>query len=219
MLYLFFGSDREAAKAALDKALGKKTNIVRITDANSVADLQAALRGAGMFGEKKVVVLDSAFANEEMRDIILRELPHIGESEEVFYILEGKLDADTRKKIEKHAGKTEKFDAKKEKEGGEIFSLAYALKRGDKKALWVGYQRALLNDAATEAIHGILFWGAKDMHMKTKGAEQARAAKLVAELAELPHEARRSGFEFEYALEKYILSVGNTERSRSINKS
>lgn len=218
MLYLFFGTDREAASAALAKALGKYANVVRITDANSLSDLEAALRGAGMFGEKRTVVLDSVFGNEEMRDVVLRQLAALGESEEQFYLLEGKLDADTRKRIEKHAEKAEKFDAKKERESGEIFSLAYALKRGDKKALWVGYQRALLDDAAPEAIHGILFWGAKDMHMKTKGAEQMRAAKLLAELAELPHEARRSGFEFEYALEKYILGVGNTEQRRSINK-
>lgn len=210
MLYVFFGTDREAARAALNNALGKKANIERITDANSPADLRVALRGAGMFGEKRIVVLDGVFANEEMRDVLLGELPAMRKSEESFYILEGKLDADTRKKIEKHAERSEKFDAVKEKEGGEIFSLAFALKRGDKKALWVGYQRALLREEKPEAIHGVLFWGAKDMHMKTRGAEQARASRLVAELAELPHEARRSGFELEYALERYILGVNKS---------
>lgn len=213
MLFLFFGTDRETAREELNKALAKgakKIRTVRISDANSVPDLEEALRGAGMFGEKRTVVLDSVFANEEMREVVLRALPHMKSSEEIFYVLDGKLDADTRKRIEKYAEKSEKFETKKEKEGGEIFSLAYALKRGDKKALWVGYQRALLNDAAPEAIHGILFWGAKDMYMKTKGVEQTRAAKLVAELAELPHEARRSGFEFGYALEKYILTVNKS---------
>ena len=33
----------------------------------------------------------------------------------------------------------------------------------------------------------------------------ARGGKLVAELAALPHEARRKGFALEYALERYIL--------------
>ena len=210
MLYFYSGTDREKARDTLNKALAKaakKQPIVRISDANTLADLSEALRGSGMFGQTRAVVLDGVFGNEEMREVVLEALPHMGRSEELFYILEGKLDAETRKKLEKHAETSERFDAKKEKEGGEIFSLAFALKRGDKKALWVGYQRALLRDEAPEAIHGVLFWGAKDMFMKTRGAEHERAGKLVAELAELPHEARRQGFELAYALERYILGI------------
>src|SRR3989344_7683409 len=213
MLYVFTGTDRESARDALNKALtkaGKKHRIVRISDANAVADLSEALRGGGMFGEKRTVVLDGVFANEEMRSIVLEALPHMRESEEPFFVLEGRLDAETRKKLEKHAETAERFDAKKEKEGGEIFALAHALKRGDKKALWVGYQRALARDEAPEAIHGVLFWGAKDMFLKSRGAEHERAGQLVAELAELPHEARRSGFELKYALEHYLLGINNS---------
>lgn len=232
MLFLFTGTDREKARAELNKAVareGKKSRVVRITDANSVADLQEVLRGAGMFGEKRVVVLDGVFANEEMRSVVLEALPQVKTSDETLFILEGKLDAETRKKLEKYAKTSERFDAKKEKEGGEIFALAYALKRGDKKALWVNYQRALLRDEAPEAIHGVLFWGAKQMLLAARkgSSEHRRGTELVATLAELPHEARRSGFELEYALEHYILGVENTEHtrgersrtSRSINKS
>ncbi|OGG79730.1 hypothetical protein A3A39_04350 [Candidatus Kaiserbacteria bacterium RIFCSPLOWO2_01_FULL_54_13] len=212
MLHVYLGTDRQKARAEMSKALtkeGKKSRIVRITDANSVADLQEALRGSGMFGEKRVVVLDGVFANEEMQGVVISALPHIKKSNESFFILEGKLDAETRRILEKHAETVEKFDAKREKEGGEIFALAYALKRGDKKALWVNYQRALMRDEAPEAIHGVLFWGAKDMLLRAKARspEWNRGAKLVAELAELPHEARRSSFDLEYALEHYILGL------------
>ena len=90
-----------------------------------------------------------------------------------------------------------------------MFALANALRRADKKALWVGYQRELAKGGAPEAILGVLFWAAKDMFIKSKEGtrESNRAKKLVAELAELPHEARRNGFDLEYALERFVLSA------------
>ena len=208
MLYFYSGTDREKARTGMGAALksvAKSTEIIRISDANTAADLRSAIAGGGMFGGKRAVVLDGVSANEEMRDVLFAALPQMSKSKELFFILEGKLDALTRKGIEKYAEKAERFDVKKEKEGSEIFALANALRRGDKKALWVGYQRALLRDEAPEAIHGVLFWGAKDMFMKSNGADHTRAKKFLAELAELPHEARRRGFALEYALERYIL--------------
>jgi hypothetical protein len=72
----------------------------------------------------------------------------------------------------------------------------------------VGYQRALLRDEAPEAIHGVLFWGAKQALLAARGAkDMERPKRLVAELAELPHEARRKGFGLEYTLERYILGL------------
>ena len=208
MLYFYSGTDREKARTAMGAALksvAKSTETIRISDANTAADLRSAIAGGGMFGDKRVVILDGVSANEEMHDVLFAALPQMSKSKELFFILEGKLDALTRKGIEKYAEKAERFDVQKEKEGSEIFALANALRRGDKKALWVGYQRALLRDEAPEAIHGVLFWGAKDMFMKSNGADHTRAKKFLAELAELPHEARRRGFALEYALERYIL--------------
>ena len=210
MLYLFTGTDREKALAAMNKAMAresKKAEVTRVSDASTIADVAEALRGSGMFGEKRVVVLDGVLANEEMRGVVLGTLPHMKDSDELYFILEGKLDATTRKIVEKHSATFERFDTKKEKDSGDIFSLAYALKGGDKKRLWVAYQRALAREDAPEAIHGVLFWGAKDAFLKSSGAARERAGKLIAELAELPHEARRNGFEMEYALEHYILGL------------
>ena len=210
MIYLYTGTDREKALAAMNKVIAresKKADVTRVSDASTAADVAEALRGSGMFGKRRVVVLDGVFANEEMRGVVLDALPHMKGSDEVYFILEGKLDAATRKSIEKHSDVFERFDSKKEKDDGGIFSLAYALKGGDKKRLWVEYQRALAREDAPEAIHGVLFWGAKDTFLKSSGAVRERAGRLVAELAELPHEARRQGFELEYALEHYILGV------------
>src|SRR3989344_4618826 len=157
MLYFYSGTDREKARDTLNKALAKaakKQPIVRISDANTLADLSEALRGSGMFGQTRAVVLDGVFGNEEMREIVLEALPHMGRSDELFYILEGKLDAETRKRIEKHAETSERFDAKKEKEGGRFFPFFFCLKAGEKKGAGGGTPGAFLARGAPGGFSG-----------------------------------------------------------------
>ncbi len=211
MLYLYTGTDREKVRAEIDKRIGKlrkDVEIVRVTDANTIADAEAALRGAGMFGGVRAIVFQDTFSNEEMAGIVSKSLKHMSDSDETFFIFEEKIDAATRKHIERFAEESERFDAKKGSEKrGDVFQMAYAMNRGDKKALWVDYMRALSRDEAPEAIHGVLFWGAKQAVLRG-GAAEGRAAHLLAALAELPHESRRHGVELEYALERFILNIG-----------
>ena len=205
MLYVYVGTDRAKARAAMNASLvkaGKGKAIVRITDAHALPDLQAALAGPGLFSTPRAIVLDGVLANEEMRPLVLGSLPAIKDSDEAFYIIEEKPDAATRKALEKYAERSEKFEAPKRAEDNAIFALKSALSQKDKKKLWLGLQRELIAGKAPEAVHGFLFWAAKDMALR--GAAEGR--RLVAELAELPHEARRKGEELEYALERFVLS-------------
>lgn len=210
MLFLFTGTDRKKARAALDAAVAraakKGSRVVRITDAHTPADFIASLGGGGMFTEVRTVILNGVLGSEEMRDALLSSLALLRDSEEDFFILEEKPDAATRKQLEKYAEKSERYDKPAAKKGGDIFAIANALRRADKKAMWVNYQRQLSENQAPEAIHGVLFWAAKDMLLKSRtDAEKARAQNLVANLAELPHESRRRGVELEYALESFVL--------------
>lgn len=208
MLYFYYGTDRTKTREALARELaGAHGRIVRITDAHAAGDLEAALSGGGMFPGEQVVVLEGVYANPEHALRVARALPLLKASEERFYLLEEKLDAATRKSIEKHAEQSVSFDLPKRAEQSNIFSLANALRRGDKKALWIAYQRELRLGSAPEAIHGVLFWGAKDFALKSRTQSDAtRARTLVAALAGLPHEARRAGEDLEYALERFVLS-------------
>lgn len=212
MLYIYTGTDREKARGAMNKAVAaaaKRSTVVRITDAHSTADFQAAFQGGGMFGEARVLVLDGVLGNEEMHAMCMNALSALAESTELVFLYEEKLNADARRKIEKFAEKTEKYDAPSKGKNNSIFTLSNAQKRGDRKTLWVGYQSELAKDHAPEAIHGVLFWGAKQMLLSAREGtpEYRRGAALVAQLAELPHEARRQGMELEYALERYVLSI------------
>jgi hypothetical protein len=208
MLLLFTGTDTEIARqklnAAVEKA-SKKSTVVRITDAHTLADLVAALGGGGMFGGERVVVLDNVLLNAEMEVYVMERLDSLRKSEETIYMYESAPLAATRKQLEKYAEKSERFDAGKSAIGRDnsIFALANALQSGKKKELWVGYQREIAGGKAPEAIHGALFWGAKQFLLRS---DTPRARALVVRLAELPHEARRQGFELEYALEHFVLS-------------
>ena len=211
MLHFYSGTDREKTRAqmreAVKSAVKKGERIVRITDANTLADLQSALSGPGMFAEARVLVFDGVLANDEMRLEVLSSLKTMRDSQEIFFMLEEKPDTATRKQIEKYAEDSKRFDSAAAKKEGNIFAIANALRRADKKALWVSYQEQLAGRAAPEAIHGVLFWAAKDMFMKSPAGEgQTRAKKIISELTELPHEARRRGEDLEYALERFVLS-------------
>ncbi|TSC87019.1 MAG: hypothetical protein G01um10148_124 [Parcubacteria group bacterium Gr01-1014_8] len=214
MLYVYTGTDREKAKSAMQKevervAKKEKASIVRISDAHTIADLRAALQGGGMFGGKRVVVLEGVLANEDMNPILSDAFPLLSESADPFFIFEERLDVATRKRVEKYAKESERFDAGKKWEDRSVFLLGNALKREDKKALWVGYLREVEKGSAPEMLHGILFWAAKSMLLaaRERSAEQTRAALLVGRLAELPHESRRKGMDMELALEHFVLST------------
>jgi len=207
MMYLYIGTDREKARAkmATDIArVAKGADIIRITDAHTLDDMAAALRGGGMFANKRVLVFENTNANPEMRGMLLDALEE-GIADPVF-IFEEKPLAAGKKRFEKYAERVEKFDSPKKERDGSIFAIANALRAGDKKALWVSYMREIAKGGAPEAIHGVLFWGAKDAFLKS-GGKDARTRRLVAELAVLPHEARRRGEDLEYALERFVLCV------------
>lgn len=211
MLHLYLGTDREKARSKMAAEIGKVkgAEIVRITDANALSDLAAAMQGGGMFGGIRAVMLEGILDNEEMRDAFLGELEFIASSPDHFFLLQEKVDAATRKRIEKYAEHTERFDSAKKAEDKTIFQLANALRRRDKKALWIGYLEEIAKGSRPEAIHGILFWAAKSalLSARADSPERRRGAVLVSSLAELPHKARRQGFDLEYALERFVLSL------------
>ena len=211
MILLFLGTDRNRSRAAMDAALkrtsGKQTDVVRISDSNVPADLRAALEGGGMFGGERSVVLDGVLANDEMREVLAAALPRMKESPERFFIIEEKPDAATRRLLEKYAEKSETFDAPKSEKEDNFFAMVNAFRAGKKKELWVLLQREYALGKAPEMLQGTFFWAAKQMVLKPRSAaESTRGRKIVAALAELPHEARRRGEDLEYALERFVLS-------------
>lgn len=214
MLHVIFGNDREKVRVVLAKAFvpydKKGMRVVRITDAHTLADLETALMGPGLFGEKQVIAFEGIIGGgqADMSSRLLDALNSLKQSEDNFYIMEGALTADIRKTVEKYAEKVERFDTKSAKEYPTVFALADSLAKGDKKGLWVGLMSEYEKGNAPEAIHGVLFWGVKKMMEGARDAQSVlRARRLMIELVALPHDARRRGEDLGYALERFALSL------------
>lgn len=210
MLHFFSGTDREKVRMAMQKEIARVSRggeVVRVTDAHTVSDFNAAMQGGGMFSScARVVVFENVLQSEEMEPLLVDSLEVLKESQDTFFVFEEKVDAPTRKKIEKYAEKSERFDAAKSERDNTAFDMANALQRGDKKTLWVSYMRELSKGSAPEMLHGILFWAAKQQFLKSSGTAKQKAANMLTALVELPHESRRKGFDMEYALERFVLS-------------
>lgn len=212
MLHVITGADRKKARAALWKAVraAAQTHAARIAHVregeSAARDIRESLQGEGLFGERRVLVCDEVCGQEDARLALVSLLAHCKAMKTPCFVYEEKPDAEAKRVLKKYADSYDEYAlAKKEQDDG-AFSVAHALGRRDKKALWVSYISALSHGASPEAIHGILFWKVKALLSGGKTAfSETELRALVKALATLPHEARRRGLDMEYALERFLL--------------
>ncbi len=237
MLYALFGTDtarsRKKLSSLLQTLLSKKPDaMVLRSDASSFdeATIRDYIESQGLFEQKSIIVLDFLFENKTNQTYILENLKDMNSSENVFILLEGKLDAKTKKKLEKHSTKMQECVlAKKSSKQSEfnIFELSDALGMRDRKKMWVLFQRGKLHNVSSEEMHGILFWSAKNMMLAKQGKNAKDAGLspfvfqkadrfgknfsdlelqgLLQDLVSLYHRVRRGAFSFDIGLEKFIL--------------
>ncbi len=196
MFYLFYGTDRDAARAKMKAVLSgarKKRPDAEVFAMNaddfSPSQLEAFAAGAGLFEKKYIVCIDGVGEKKEMLESVVERLPALKETENLFLFLEGKLDAKTAEKFKKYAEKAEEFkiptDGERKFATGpsqsfslkdfNIFSLTDALGKRDKKNLWVLYRRAVELEIPSEEIAGVLFWQIKSMILAAETASATEA--------------------------------------------
>ena len=207
MLYVFHGTD---TKTAVEKAHALVASLrAKRPDASYQkveADdwggsiVESHLGGQGLFSSKYIVLLDrvteDADAKEQLPDLI----PAMQESTNIFIVLEGKLNAERKRAVEKSAEKAvvsdlKAVDAADKADGFNIFGIAGALASGDAFKAWKMYREAIDSGTAVENILGILFWKAKSITDK----------KLAKELIVLYHEGHRGRRDLELATERLLL--------------
>lgn len=237
MLYLFYGANHNKLRAKLASfrdALHKKrpnAELFKLDDPQEVtsATLQELVGGMGLFEQKYIVQLDRVLEDAQAREVVTDQLEAMADSDNVFLVVEGALDANTRKKLEKHASETYSFEKAKQTEEFKPFAMTDALGKKDKKTLWVEFWKARRAEKEIEEIHGVLFWQIKSMLLASAhgSAEEAgmkafpyKKAKQFAgnfsedELRDLSrrfvtcyHEARRGNGELADNLERVILAL------------
>lgn len=244
MIYLLHGADTDKSRAKMhelvDSLRAKKPDAAyfKMDEEHwNQAELEEYCGGQGLFENKLIIVLDHLLDNEEIAPVLLEQIEVIAASPNIFIILEGKLDNDSLKKFVGHAEKVQEFEetsaqkaaTAKSKERFNVFSLAEALGKRDRKNLWVLYRRALLENISPEEIHGTLFWQAKSIALarQAKSAREAgmkdfpfsrakvyannfskqESSELLNKLIHMSHDSRRGLLDISLALEEFSLTI------------
>ncbi len=179
MLHLYYGNDTAAVRAhafaAVDKLASEDVRVTRIESAQFERGMLANLLGAAsLFGGSELYVLDTPSDDTDFYDEVISNSAAMGESGNTFVVIEGVLLAPERKKFEKHASVLEET----KREAGErfdVFKMAEALSKRDKKSLWVLLQEAKRAGLSAEEIIGTLWWQLKAIRLAalTTSAEAA----------------------------------------------
>lgn len=234
MLYVLYGTDTQKTRLKLQNLLSslkkKKPNaeFFRLEGEDfSPVQLEEFVYSQGLFEKKYVVVLDKILENVEAKAYMLENTKNVGESENVFILIEEKIDASTLKKLEKVSEKVEEHNAREQRPYN-MFALTDALGERNKKKLWLLYTEALRDGKECEEIHGLFVWQVKSMilastsanandagmkpfpYNKAKGyasnftREELRA--LSQKLLDLLYESRRTK-DLGVELERFVLNI------------
>ncbi|PCI89731.1 hypothetical protein COB18_02900 [Candidatus Kaiserbacteria bacterium] len=239
MLYLYYGEDLDSARAkvqaTITSMLAKNPDALYFRVTSDVLDdynFDELTGSQALFKSEYVVLLDTLFSQKEGEEAVLQNIEKIADSAHPFFLLEGKLTAVLRKKLEKHATKVFTFDTTVERKAAPFntFSLTDALGERNVKKLWTLFREAKHSGVSDEEIHGILFWMFKSL-LLAQGSSTPEAAgmkaypfdkakrfvkkfgtrelleKKIMTFALLPQQARRSGTSLEILLEQFILTL------------
>lgn len=237
MLYVFSGSDAIATRARahrfLDTYEEKGMHVERLdAEMVTVELLRNRIGMQSLFvspGASEIVLLDTPAERAEALEVVLLLASELAESPNIFVLLEGKLLAPLARELKKYATKYEEVAGSPVDEKFNVFALADALARRDKKSLWVLFLRAQSTGLSSEEIIGTLFWQIKTMRLavRTKSADEAglkpfvytkakRATEkfkagemdeLSRSLLTLYHDAHFGKLDIDLALERWTLHV------------
>lgn len=239
MIYVLYGTDTIKSRAKLtsliNTLLTKKPDAMLMrTDAEHFTEefVSEYVESQGLFEQKSIIVFDMVFEDKVYKEILLKKLKELQRSDNVFIFLEGKMEAKALQKFEKYASKIQECSLPKTKDnksGFNIFELSDALGVRNRKKMWVMYQEGKTNNISDEEMHGILFWGVKNMILsKTSSSAQEAGLspfvykkatsqaskyslneliKLSQNLVRMYHESRRGVTEFSVAFERFILEL------------
>ncbi len=237
MLYIFYGTDSkkstDKARALVDSLRTKKpdASFIEISSDNwNKSAIEEHISGQGLFSKKYIVFLNKATKDGEVVEKFVEMAGLMKESENIFIINEGKINAELKKVFEKFGDKvvvTDEVEKKVFNKEFNIFSLADAIGTRDRFKAWSIYREAVQNGLESESILGTIFWQIKSMILArdAKSASEAglnpfvysKAKKglgnykegeldnLLEQLIFLYHDGHRGLVDLELGIEKVML--------------
>ncbi len=214
MIYLFCGDDTKNKHRVYEKFIksipvGTETFFIGKNDFSPM-EVESFYSGSGLFFNKCVVVFTNIFEKEETLSFVLEKLSLMGESENDFVFIEGKLNKPVLDAFKKARAELNVFELPKEKkEKYDNFLLAYDFEKRDKLNLWIHYRQAIDVGVGMEELVGVLFWKAKDMLLKRNFGKfkEEELKNFTAKLSYLLPEARKEGKDAETVFEQFLLEA------------
>jgi len=176
MIFLYFGNDRDAillrARTLIEGLKRKKPDatVVAIDADNFTREsFRELVQSQSLFAGNSIIRCDGLLERVEIKDVVLKEVPQMASSGNIFILLEEKLLAAERKVIEQHAKELlerSKKDPKKgipgvlEHRGGpyDVYAFANALAARDARLLWRLYHEGLAQGIAAEELYWKCIW-------------------------------------------------------------
>ncbi|MDE2038343.1 MAG: hypothetical protein KGI69_03960 [Patescibacteria group bacterium] len=241
MLYAYHGSDiassLKKARALIDSLRAKRPDatFIEVTaDRWSPSAIEENIGGQGLFSSKYVVFLNRVTENADADERLPGFMEVMGESDNIFILLEGKLGASLKKEVEAHADKAVETEARSGarafgSEEPNAFALADAVGSRDAAKAWALYRQAIDAGIGSENIIGTLFWQAKSMAVAARAKSAAEAGlspfvyskakrfasrysqeelgRLLSELVSIYHDSHRGARDAELSLEAALLKL------------
>ena len=217
MIYLFTGDDTKNKLSNYEKfikSLPKEQEVFSISRNNfDPMQIESLYSGSGLFFAKSVTIFSNIFEYEDTRDFVLEKLLLMGQSDNSFVFLEGKLNKpilDAFKKVEPKRVQMNIFELPKaQKEKFDNFLVANAFEKKDKLNMWIYFRQAMDKGVGMEEIIGVLFWKIKDMILKKRFGKftEIELKDSAKRLSYLLPEARKKSLDAESAFEKFLLEA------------
>ena len=208
MLQLYFGNDstkvREAANAAaLQDVQSHSSRLIRIESEDFLVGMLLDVVGSvSLFGGQEVYLIDTPSEVPEMYDEVIGSLSEMASSVNIFIVMEQGLLAPEKKKWQKHTTVFEEF-TRVVGERFNVFSMAEALAKRDKKTLWILLCEAKQAGLVAEEIIGTLWWQLKALRLATM-----TTSAVEADMKEYPYQKAKQALKNFKAGELDKLSSG-----------
>jgi hypothetical protein len=214
MIYLFAGDDTKSKHLNYEKFIksipvGTETFFIDRNNFDRV-QIESLYSGSSLFALTSIVIFSNIFEYEETRDFVLEKLKLMGESNNSFIFLEGKLNKPILDAFRKARAELNVFELPKEKkEKYDNFLVANAFADKDKLHTWIYFRQAMDVGVSMEEIIGVLFWKIKDMILKknfNKFSEE-QLKNFATKISYLLPQARKEGRDAESAFEQFLLEA------------
>ena len=239
MIYLFYGNDTNKARASVHDTID--VLFLKHPDANFVRTeaedwhkekVVEYAQTKSLFGNISIIFIDNVSEDKEKEEEMYMLADEMGDSENIFVILDADLSAKNIKTLSKIAKTAEKFITEKQrtqKDNFNMFSLTDALGERNRKKLWLLFQKGILLGIPAEEMLGLVFWQAKNLQIvkKSKSAGEANmkpfvfqksrgysnnyseeeTRNLLFKIVDIYHRARRGQYNLEESVEKLTLSI------------